>query len=395
MSTSISIGFSQHPDPQKAVLQACVQLKNQLNTTNTDLVVVFASPDCVTGDMPTTITRTLRPKHLVGCSTGGIILANGMVNRGIVMMGLNSTDMSCGISAVTSADKRDTYLTGVDLAYRAAQNLYEFHQREVFITFSQGIERDFSQFIRGARESVGAGFPIIGALASDAFAYKNISQFFQDQILYNGAVGLMLGGPLKVGVGCRHGFKPLGKPRTITQVEGHIIRSIDDKPAVDIYRHFLGTEADGMKSSPLNSYAALYPLGILLEEPRQYLLRNPIDILTDGSIVCHEGIPQGAQVHLMISNVDSCLDSAVQAAQTVKASLEQRPPHLIMVIESLARHKLLGRDAFRETQMIRDVIGHTVPLIGMCSYGEIGPLGINDIKSTHLHNESILIMAIS
>ncbi len=50
----------------------------------------------------------------------------------------------------------------------------------------------------------------------------------------------------------------------------------------------------------------MYPLGLYLEESRQYLLRNIIDILEDGSIVCHEGIPQGAEVHLMISNKESC-----------------------------------------------------------------------------------------
>ena len=44
-----------------------------------------------------------------------------------------------------------------------------------------------------------------------------------------------------------------------------------------------------------------------MEEANQYLLRNIIDILEDGSIVCQEGVPEGAEVHLMISNKDSCI----------------------------------------------------------------------------------------
>ena len=40
--------------------------------------------------------------------------------------------------------------------------------------------------------------------------------------------------------------------------------------------------------------------------------------------------------------------------------------------------------------------GTTTPIIGMCSYGEIGPFGtLNNIKNIYLHNESILIVAIS
>jgi hypothetical protein len=137
------------------------------------------------------------------------------------------------------------------------------------------------------------GFPVIGAISSDDFKYKQLNQFFQDQILQNSVVGVLLGGASSIALGCKHGFKPLGKPRTITQVDGHLIRTIDNKPAVDIYKHFLGAQADQLKNVTLNSHAAMYPLGIYLEDDRQYLLRNIIDILQDGSIVCQGGIPAG------------------------------------------------------------------------------------------------------
>ena len=104
MSTSISIGFSQDPDPQNAVLQACVQVKNQLNNANTDLIIVFASPQYIVPETPSIITRTLKPKHLVGSSTGGIILSNGVTNRGIAIVGINSDDMHFGISAISDID---------------------------------------------------------------------------------------------------------------------------------------------------------------------------------------------------------------------------------------------------------------------------------------------------
>jgi len=394
LPTSISIGFSQHPEPSKAILQACVQVKNQLNTVDTDLVIVFASPQYVVPEVQQVITRTLKPKHLIGSSTGGIILSNGVTNRGIAIAGINSDEILCGIAA-TSEISKDMHYVGFDLARKAAQDLNVSH-REVFITFSEGIEKNASQFIRGVKETLGGGFPVLGAISSDDFKYKNLSQFFQDQILQNSIVGLLLGGTFHLALGCRHGFKPLGKPRTVTKIDGYIIRTIDDKPAIEIYKHFLGTEAEGLKNVTLNSYAARYPLGIYLEESRQYLLRNIIDILEDGSIVCHEGIPQGAEVHLMISNKDSCRNSAIEAAELVKASLGDKQAKLVLIFESLARHKILGSSAFNEIQAIKDVLGYTTPILGMCSYGEIGPFGgLNDIKNVYLHNENILIVAIS
>ena len=86
---------------------------------------------------------------------------------------------------------------------------------------------------------------MLGAISSDDFKYKRLSQFFQDQILHNSAVGLLLGGSFHLALGCKHGFKPLGKPRTITKVDGYIIRTIDNEPAVEIYKHFLGLKLKG------------------------------------------------------------------------------------------------------------------------------------------------------
>lgn len=395
MPTSISIGFSQHYDPQKAILEACVQVKNQLNSPETDLIIIFASPQYVIPEAQSVITRTLKPKHLVGSSTGGIILSNGVTNRGFAMVGINSDDMRFGVSAINDLKNQDMHLIGFELARKAAQDL-NIPQREAFITFSEGIEKNSTQFIRGIKETLGGVFPVLGAVSSDDFKYKKLSQYFQDQILHDSAVGLLLGGSFHMALGCKHGFKPLGKPRTITKIDGYIIRTIDDKPAIEIYKNFLGTEITELKNLALNSLAAMYPLGFYLEEAGQYLLRNIIDILEDGSIVCQEGVPQGAEVHLMISNIESCHNAATQAAQLVKASLAGRQAKLLLVFESLARHKILGRSAFNEIQAIKEVLGYTTPLIGMCSYGELGPFdGLDNIKNIYLHNESILIVAIA
>ena len=395
MSTSISIGFSQHPDPQNAVLQACVQVKNQLNTPDTDLIIIFASPQYIGPETQAVIARILKPKHLVGSSTGGIILSNGVTNRGIAVIGINSNDINFGVSAIENIDDQDMHYAGFDLARKATLDLKSSH-REVFIAFSEGIEKNSSQFIRGVKEALGGGFPVLGAISSGDYKYKKLSQFYQDQILQNSAVGLLLGGAFHLSFACKHRFKPLGMPRTVTKVNGPILCTIDDEPAIEIYKHFLGPEAEGLKNVALNSIAATYPLGFYLEESGQYLLRNIIDILEDGSIVCHEGIPQGTEVHLMISNKESCHSSAIEAAELVKVSLADKPAKLILLFESLARHKILGRSSSNEIQGIRDVLGNTIPIAGMCSDGEIGPFGtLNNIKNIYLHNESILIVAIS
>jgi hypothetical protein len=395
MSTNISVGFSQHPDPHAAVLEACVQVKNKLNSPQTDLIIIFALPEYIFPDMHGVIARTLRPKRVIGSCTGRLLLPRGIANRGIALMGINSDDIHFGISAVTDVSKQDAHAAGYDFARKAALDLNS-PQREVFIALSQGIEKNCSPFIKGIREGLGIAFPMVGAISSDELEYQTPFQIFQDLILTDAAVGVLIGGSFHLGIGCSHGFKPLGKPRVVPDAKDYVIRSIDNKPAIDIYKHFLGADAESIKDKPLSSYAGLYPLGFYIEGAGHYLLRNIIDILSDGSIVCHEGIRTGTEVHLMISNAASCVTSALEAAKMAKASLGEKPAKMVFVFESLLRHRILGAEAANEIEAIKNVFGQDVPMIGMCSYGELGPFGaLQKIKDIYLHNESILIIALA
>jgi hypothetical protein len=99
LPTSISIGFSQLTDPENAIIQACMKVKNQLNTDETELIIIFASSHYIVPEIQTVITRILKPKHLVGSSTGGIILSDSVENFSIAIICINSEEMRYGISA--------------------------------------------------------------------------------------------------------------------------------------------------------------------------------------------------------------------------------------------------------------------------------------------------------
>ncbi|MBF0490451.1 MAG: FIST C-terminal domain-containing protein, partial [Candidatus Omnitrophica bacterium] len=134
---------------------------------------------------------------------------------------------------------------------------------------------------------------------------------------------------------------------------------------------------------------------IYMEHQRQYLIRCPVDILTDGSIVCQSTVPTDAKVHLMIHNKDSCKQAATDAALEARETLEGLTPQLIIIFESVIRHKILGRNLFSEIQAIQEVLGSSVPLIGMYSLGELCPLESNYNKGTYLQNANLLLMAIT
>lgn len=390
MSTQIAISFSQANDIQEATYQTAVAIKNQLNSVQTDLVMVFATPRYATAEMLNVLHSVLKPKRLVGSCTTALILSEGVFPQGIAALGINSDEMLFGtMGGRPSGD--DLRTAGFDWGRKLHAD-FKSTAHQACLLFLDPILQNNFQFIRGVQDVL--GFPILGAISSDDLQVNKPPQFFQDQILTQSAVGLLLGG-IQTAIGNKHGFKPLGKPRTITKTENNILVAIDDQPAMRLYEEFLGPEASALKKGLLSQHALLYPLGIYLEDQRQYLLKNAIDILSDGSIVCQGDVPQGAEVHLMIGNRESCKNSAIDAANQIKDVLGGRQARLIIIIESVGRYKILRNQAFIEVQVIKDILGYTTPIIGMYASGEVVPSSVTQANSAlHLQNESILIMAV-
>ncbi len=394
MSTHIAIGFSQATNPEEAAQEAARQAKSKFKTPGVDLALVFASPHY--GDLKslTAINSILKPNHLIGSCSNAVILSEGIFPRGIAILAMNSQEIFCSNSAITNLNNSDLRQAGFELAKKAGVDLRD-RQRQAGIVFADQIFQNSAPFIQGAHEAWGTGFPMVAVVGSSDSNTKPNYQFFQKQAVANAAVSLLLGGDIHVAFSNRHGFKPLGKPRTITQSQGCIIQSIDNKPAVHIYTHFLPTEAPQITRSFLKSHATLYPLGIYIEEQHQYLLRNPVDILIDGSIVCQGDVPQGAEVHLMINSKDACRRAGVEAAREITDSLGQQQAKAVLIFESTVRRKILGRDAWGEIQAIKEILGPDVPIIGMGTSVQLAPFkSLNEMRAIYMHNENILMVGI-
>ncbi len=395
MHSSIAIGFSDAPTPQEAIYQACLSVKNKLGLEECDLLVVLTTPGYASKEIIPVIHALLKPARLVGTSCTGIILPEQICPRGIALLALSKSDLMFG-SSVIQADSNDDYRQlGFNLGKQAVTDFGEGHRQAGFIL----TDNHFAQhpfFLKGLQEVVGAGFPLFGAISSDDMSFKKTAQMHQYQYLTGCATCLLIGNSAGVAIGSSHGFKPLGKPRIVTQTDGYVLRTIDDQPAINLYTEFLGKANVPQNKNILKSPALLYPMGLYIEGTHQYLLKNAVDILQDGSIVCQSEVPLGSEIHLMIANKDALRQSAIEAATDVKNALGGRQAKFIFIIESSARQKILGRAAFTEIEAIKEVLGYTTPLIGFYAFGEISPFSsVDNVKKTFVHNESILIFAVS
>lgn len=393
MPTKIAIGFSQLPDAKEAVFQASVMAKNQLNTSHTDLVVVFASFAYATEENLNIIHTTLQPKRLIGSTTAAIITSDGVFDQGISILAIVSDEISFGIACNEPAKFQDPRTAGFDWGRKLNTDFKNTQHHGCLLLCDPSLPAPV-EFIRGVQEVLGSGFPSIGAISSDNFKYTHIAQLFQRQVKPQSVVGLMIGGA-RIIYASSHGYKPLGKPRHITRAQDNIIQLIDNQPAVNIYKEFLGPQADALTQKTMLPQNILYPLGIYSEELGKYQIKKAVDILPDGSIVTHGDVAQGSEVHLMIGNRDSCKNSTTDVATKIKDALGGRQAKLLLIIEGALRQKILRQHSFIEIQTIKEILGYTTPLIGLSTFGEIIPMGAEgNYRSAQVQNQTISIIAV-
>jgi hypothetical protein len=137
----------------------------------------------------------------------------------------------------------------------------------------------------------------------------------------------------------------------------------------------------------------LYPLGIYKEGEKEYLLRNVINVKDDKTLVCQGDVYEGDDIRLMIGNKNSCLEASVTALGEARNELKTNKPKAAIILNSILRARLLGRETHREIDIIKNAIGEETPFLGFYSYGEYTPLeSLSYQGRASLHNGTFSIL---
>ena len=393
-TTYIGVGFSAQKDPLEAAKEASIQSQKQIHQQKPNLVIVFSSIHFKDKNLLEGIYYVFGPAtNLLGCTGYGVITESGVYKYGVVVMAIYSKKIKFGIGSIREINKTNPRESGEKFARLALKDL-SATTRGIGLIFSDGLTEKGSDLLLGIKEVLGRSFPIIGGSAADNLQFKKTYQYFNREILNNALIGTILSGEGNFGYGLKHGWKPLGKTHIVTQSSGNVVKRIEDRPAVELYKSYFKKNLDEIRSL-ITQISVLYPLGIYLSEEEEYLLRNVIQIENNGDLVCQTDIPQGSQIRIMMGTKESALQAAKQAAWEAKNALKGTPLLGAIVFESVSRISLLGYRINEEINIIKNILGKNVPFIGVCTFGEQAPLkSLEYHGESHFHNETIAILTI-
>jgi diguanylate cyclase (GGDEF)-like protein len=219
------------------------------------------------------------------------------------------------------------------------------------------------------------GVTVFGGGAGAAEGDRAPQVFSADGAFHTGAVAVgLLGESLHVDNHLCFGWAGLGPHMSLSEVSGKHIHSIDGHPAIETYRHYLGTHPDE------DLFLLEFPL--LLERGGHMLARNPISSDAAGGVTMVAEMRQGERVRLGYLDIDT----VIEAVRRIDADLQRFSPQAVLLYSCVCRRFALQTEVTLETRPFE----HLAPGAGFFTYGEFVRLG----AGLELLNSSQVVVAL-
>jgi hypothetical protein len=376
------VGRSAHPDAATAGREAARSALAAHDDAR--LLIVFATSDHDLRAVAAGIAEAAPGIPVVGGTTAGELDAGagGAVSGTVQALALGGDGFTFSATAVSAtADPRDA-------GARAAACVGDVADapHRVLLLLSDGPTAIQPEIVRGAYSVAGAGVPLVGGLASHRAEHDTPELLYGNTVLQASVVGVAIGSDAPIGVGVRHGWRPVGEPMLVTRVAAGRVLELDGRPAAAIYRERLG----GDPSLPVSAEATLtHPLGMRRRVGEAHARWVGDDDAPDGSL---QGVlPAGALVWLMQSDADGVIDATDAACQEALGALGDDAPLALLAFDCNARLEILGAGGARDEVARMAGYAGGAALTGWYTFGEIA----RTRGTAGFHQQTLVVLALA
>jgi hypothetical protein len=319
---------------------------------------------------------------IFGATSSGEFI-NGHQSEGAIVIMLLDLDPTNFHIAFEDIGNR----TLADAATSLTQHALQKFSNPAFILCSTMLSADGKilegeTLIQQMEKLAGSQVNIFGGMAGDDISFTGTYVFTNDQGTDYGMVALVLNeDKVELRGIAISGWKPMGIAHTITSSEDNQIYTIDNKPALETYMHFLGediTSADDQLKF-FDAVGIYYPLQIE-RGGREPKMCNPIGYDKEKkALMCESEVPQGSSFRFSTPPDFDIIDTVINSAREMKNKTNEEAEALL-VFSCAGRLGALGPMAQQENEGLADV--WNVPMAGFYTYGEFGK-AINDKHDFH------------
>ena len=323
--------------------------------------------------------------QIIGCTTSGEITGEGAYDDSlhITAMLWERSLLKFVVKHVNSMAQ--SHALGAQIANELVQN----DLKGVFV-LSDGLHVNGSELVEGLQEVL-PEVPITGGLAGDNAAFTQTFLLNNDKIHEKIVIAVgIYGKDAVVTSGALGGWNPYGPPRKITRASKNIVYELDNKPALPLYKMYIGYYANTLPASGLN-----FPFAIMSEDKEITVIRTLLAVDDkDNSLTFAGNVAEGSTVRFLKSDHDQLVNGAGDAAQQIldkNVNINDRA--LAICVSCVGRKLVMKEQVSDEVFAVQRLLGAQTGITGFYSNGEICS-GERDGESM-LHNQTMTIAYLS
>ena len=323
------------------------------------------------------------PKAIhAGCSGAGEIYDDELLEKGLVaaVVRFDKSRIRKVESKIESAE--DSFAVGSSLA----RSLLKPDLRAVLV-ISEGLTINGPELTRAINEVLPASVVVTGGLAGDDDRFETTYVVDTSCRPRSGLVSMVgfYGEAFHVASAFQGGWDRFGVEREITASRNNVLYTLNDEPALELYKRYLGKYAEGLPASAL-----LFPLAIRESKADTELKVRTVLAVDEKeqSITFAGDMPQGGYATFMKANFDRLIDGAYEAAESIAKAKEGDGETLSIAISCVGRKLLLKQRTEEELEATLDVLPKGTRQVGFYSYGEISPMHSGQCD---LHNQTMTL----
>ncbi len=316
------------------------------------------------------ISAELPMAYMIGATTAGAIINGEVCGQETVLVISVFQHTTIRIGSFHNEGQGD-FVLGRHIAATLGSDM-----ANVVLLFGAGKETTPDQVLKGI-EMENPQLLVAGGRAGNSGKLNSELVFYNHGIIDNGFVGVVLEGTvLKVHSYSHLGWQPIGKTMTITKVKGNRVYTINDIPAYQIYRRYLGIDKS---CNFLN--AIEFPL--ILNRNGFLMARTPMIYYEDDSIGFAGELSQGDNVRLSFG--DAGLISEMMEQLCLK--IQQEDVETIFVYSCESRRGFLQELSDIETVPLQNI----APTSGFFTFGEYYHAG----EKNYLLNATMTVLLLT
>lgn len=367
--------LSTRPATGQAVEEVCTQVSSQL-AGPADLAVVFFSPHHLasTETLLAEVRQRLGPRCLLGCP-GEAIVGNDREVEREPALSLWAGRWTRGVEVEPFHLHLEQTPDGYSILGWPDGLLQADPAQAVLLVLADPFTFPIDAFLQQLNEE-SRGLRAMGGMASGVRGPGQCRLLLNERLEDQGAVGVLLQGPIGVRAIVSQGCRPIGRHMVITGAEENLITGLGGKAPLarlqEIWQELSPHDQDLFQRGlhvgrVINEYQGEFQRG-------DFLVRNVLGLERErGALAITDRVRVGQTVQFHVRDAESA-DEDLHALLQLDLHAHERRPAGALLFTCNGRGTRLFGSPDHDARVVRQEAG-AIPLAGFFAQGEIGPVG--------------------